>query len=297
MISQLQEAFENNNFAITGEIGPTKGTNVNECLDEAEQYLKGRCTAVNVTDNQSSVMRLGSMAACHMLIDQEIEPVFQMTCRDRNAIALQSDALSAYSLGIRNVLALTGDHQSLGDHPQAAGVFDLDSVTLLQSLRSLEEGVDMTGNKLNGIPKFYKGAVVTPCSTPLELQLIKMEKKIAAGAQFFQTQAVYDVEQFKEFMTEAAKFGVPIMVGQVLLKSVGMARFMNSNVAGIEVPEHLIEELKKDKDATKSGETGARICAEFLKECKDICQGAHLMTLGWERLVPQIIDNAGLGDN
>lgn len=293
-LSRLQQQLESGVFAVTGEIGPAKGTNVDGCLEEAEHHLKDRCTAVNVTDNQSSVMRFGSMATCHLLAEKGIEPVFQMVCRDRNAIALQSDALSAYALGIRNVLALTGDHQSLGDHPQAAGVFDLDSVTLLGTLCSLERGEDMAGNELDGAPAFYKGAVVTPCSDPLEPQLIKMEKKIAAGAQFFQTQAVYDPDRFAHFMKEAAQFGMPILAGQVLLKSVGMARYMNSNVSGVDVPEHLIEELKKDKAAAKSGETGARICASFVKDCRDLCQGVHLMTLGWEHLVPRIIAEAGL---
>jgi 5,10-methylenetetrahydrofolate reductase len=192
------------------------------------------------------------------------------------------------------VLALTGDHQSLGDHPQSTGVFDLDSVSLLQALTGLENGKDMSGNELDGTPSFFKGAVVTPCVDPVEPQIIKMEKKIQAGAQFFQTQGVYDIKQLESFMKQVEQFKVPVMVGLIVLKSVGMARFMNNNVAGVNVPENLIEELKKDKEATKSGKTGARICADFLKEAKGMCQGAHLMTLGWEHLVPEIIEQAGL---
>lgn len=293
-VSNLQKKLENGSFVVTGEIGPPKGTNVEPCIEHAQKYLKDRCTAVNVTDNQSSVMRFGSMATCKMLIDRGIEPVLQMVCRDRNAIALQSDALSAYALGVRNVLAITGDHQVLGDHPQATGVFDLDSVSLLKTLWGLEDGKDMSGNDLDGKPEFFKGAVVTPCTDPVEPQIIKMEKKIEAGAQFFQTQAVYDIRQFENFMEKVANLKVPVLVGQVILKSVGMARFMNKNVSGITVPENLIEELKKDKEATKSGKTGARICAEFLKESKHMCHGAHLMTLGWEHLVPEIIKMAEL---
>ena len=294
-LSNLQKKIEKGSFVVTGEVGPPKGTNVEPCLGDAEKYLKDRCTAVNVTDNQSSVMRFGSMAACQMLMDRGIEPILQMVCRDRNAVALQSDALSAYGLGVRNVLAITGDHQSLGDHPQATGVFDLDSVSLLQVISGLESGRDMSGNELDGKPEFFKGAIVTPCADPVEPQIIKMEKKVKAGAQFFQTQAIYDVNQFENFMKRVQKFKIPVLVGQVVLKSVGMARFMNKNVSGVNVPENVIEELKKDKDATKSGKTGTRICAEFLKEAKNMCQGAHLMTLGWEHLVPEIIEMAGLG--
>lgn len=293
-LSNLQKKIESGSFVVTGEVGPPKGTNVKACIEDAEKYLKDTCTAVNVTDNQSSIMRFGSLATCQLLMNSGLEPILQMVCRDRNAIALQSDALSAYGLGIRNVLSITGDHQALGDHPQATGVFDLDSVGLLKTLGGLEDGRDMSGNELDGKPEFFKGAVVTPCAEPVEPQIIKMEKKIKAGAQFFQTQAVYDIRQFEQFMKKVEQLKAPVLVGQVVLKSVGMARFMNKNVAGVMVPENLIEELKKDKEATKSGKAGARICAEFLKEAKHMCQGAHLMTLGWERLVPEIVEMAEL---
>lgn len=292
-LSNLQEKLDSATFVITGEIGPPKGTNVDPCLKEAEEYLKNRCTAVNVTDNQSSVMRFGSMAACRMLLDRGIEPILQMVCRDRNAIALQSDLLSAYGLGIRNVLAITGDHQTLGDHPQSTGVFDLDSVGLLQVLSTLESGKDMSANELDGKPQFVKGAVVTPCVDPVEPQIIKMEKKVQAGAQFFQTQAVYEPERFAAFMQQVKPIGVPVIAGIVLLKSAGMAKYMNKNVAGVNVPDEMIKELAgadKDKRADKSVEIAARL----INELKGLCQGIHIMALGWERHVPAILEKAGL---
>ena len=293
-LSNLQEKLETGGFVITGEIGPPKGTNVDPCLQEAEEYLKGRCTAVNVTDNQSSVMRFGSMATCRMLLDRGIEPVLQMVCRDRNAIALQSDVLSAYGLGIRNVLAITGDHQTLGDHPQSTGVFDLDSVGLLQVLTGLESGKDMSGEALDGSPEFFKGAVVTPCVDPVEPQIIKMEKKVRAGAQFFQTQAVYEPDRFASFMEQVKPIGVPVIAGIVLLKSAGMAKYMNKNVAGVNVPDEMVKELAA-VDKAKRAEKSVEIAARLVNELKGLCQGIHIMALGWERCVPAILEKAGLG--
>jgi len=292
-MTKLKEAASADKFVVTSEVGPPKGINVEKCLEDAES-LKDRITAFNVTDLQSSVMRFGSLATCRLLIERGLEPIMQMTCRDRNRLALQSDLLSAYGLGIENVLCLTGDHQQLGDHPQAKDVFDLDSVQLLQAAKVLQEGKDMVGNELDGTPEFFLGAVVTPGADPLEPQIMKMEKKIKAGAQFFQTQAVYDTEKFKEFMKQALDFKVPIMAGIVILKSVGMARYMNANVAGVNVPDELIEELKKDKQKTKSGQTGVEIAVRIINEIKDCCQGIHLMALGWEDKIPAILDGAGL---
>lgn len=292
-MSRLSQALESGKFVVTSEIGPPKGVNVEKCLAEAER-LKERVTAFNVTDLQSAVMRFGSLATCRLLIERGMEPVLQMTCRDRNRLALQSDLLSAYGLGIRNVLCITGDHQKLGDHPQAKGVFDLDSVQLLAAAKTLQQGKDLAGNELQGSPEFFLGAVVTPEAEPLQMQIIKMKKKIEAGAEFFQTQAVYNTEKFKEFIKQVSDLNVPILAGLVILKSAGMARFMNESVAGVNVPEELIAELARDKEKTKSGLTGIEIAVRTIKEIKDYCRGVHLMPLGWDDKVPAILDGAGL---
>ncbi len=214
-----------------------------------------------------------------------------MTCRDRNRIALQSDLLSAHVFGIENVLCLTGDYVSLGDHPQARPVFDLDSISLLQAAVKLREGKDLSGNELQGTPDFCLGAVVAPAADPVEPQIIKMEKKVAAGAEFFQTQAVYEPEKFDQFMGQIKHLGVPIMLGIVLLKSAGMARFMNKNVAGVHVPDSLIDEMDKAEDRVKKSiEIGARL----IKEMRDMCHGVHIMPIGWEKHVPALLDAAGL---
>jgi len=289
----LQSLLEAGKFVVTAEVGPLKGTDVTE-IEEVAELLRGRVDAVNVTDQQSSVMRLGSLATCHLLKEKGLEPIFQMTCRDRNRLALQSDLLSAYVLGIENVLAITGDLPSLGDHPQAKPVYDLDSVQLLWVIKRLNEGYDMAGNELKGKPNFFPGAVVNPgadTEAAFELQLIKMEKKMTAGARFFQTQAIYDVNAFAKFMKRVEEFKVPILAGIIPLKSAGMARFMNKNVAGVFVPEELINKMAEAEDKTK---TGIEIAANILKELRDICHGVHIMAIGWEKKVPAVLDAAGL---
>ncbi|MFH0826440.1 MAG: methylenetetrahydrofolate reductase [Candidatus Omnitrophota bacterium] len=278
-------------FLLTSEIGPPKGIDTGRILEDAE-LIRSRVDAINVTDLQSSVMRLGSLAVCSLLKQKGFEPIFQVTCRDRNRLALQSDILSAASLGIENLLILTGDHPALGDHPEAKPVFDLDSVQLLQVVQRLQEGFDMKGNPLEGpSPKFLAGAVVNPGADPLEPQIIKMEQKIQAGAQFFQTQAIYDVKIFENFLSKVKHLKVPILGGIVLLKSAGMARYMNKNVAGVSVPEHLIKEMEETKD--KSGQSVA-IAARLIKELKPMCQGVHIMPIGWDKKVPLVLDAAGL---
>jgi 5,10-methylenetetrahydrofolate reductase len=292
-MSRLSERLQNGQFVLTSEVGPPKGTDVTEMVEEARQ-LAGQVAAVNVTDLQSSVMRVGSLAVSKVLLDNGIEPVYQLTCRDRNRLALQADLLSAAVLGIENLLCLTGDHTTLGDHPGSKPVFDLDSVSLLQAVSRLEEGADLAGNELAGFPRYFKGAVVAPAAEPLEPQLIKMERKLEAGAQFFQTQAVYDLNQFERFMNKAQAFGVPVLLGLVLLKSPNMARFMNENVAGVAVPESIITAMDVDKKDRKK--KCAEITVGLIREMRHLCQGIHFMPLGWESLVLQIIEDADLAN-
>ena len=289
----LQPLFESGKFIITTEVGPPKGTDIAE-LEEAADVLRGRVDAANVTDQQSSVMRLGSLPVCHMLKDKGLDPVFQITCRDRNRLALQSDLLSAWVLGVENMLAITGDLPALGDHPQAKPVYDLDSVQLLEVVGKLNGGHDMAGNELKGKTNLFPGAVVNPganTEAALELRIMKMEKKIKAGARFFQTQAIYDPESFAKFMKRVEGFKVPVLAGIIPLKSAGMARFMNKNVAGVFVPEGLIERMA---DAEDRVQTGIAIAAELIKQLKDMCQGVHIMAIGWEKKVPLVLDAAGL---
>ncbi len=289
----LQPLFEAGKFVVTAEVGPLKGTDTTE-IEEVAELLQGKVDAANVTDQQSSVMRLGSLATCHLLKERGLAPVFQVTCRDRNRLALQSDLLSAYALGVENVLSITGDLPALGDHPQAKPVYDLDSVQLLWVISRLNEGYDMAGNELKGKPNFFPGAVVNPgadAGAAFELQLIKMEKKIQAGARFFQTQAVYDANAFARFMERAKGFNVPVLAGIIPLKSAGMARFMNKNVAGVFVPEEMINKMAEAEDKAK---TGIDIAVNLIKELKDICQGVHIMAIGWEKKVPEIVEQAGL---
>ena len=292
-MSKLSEKLKRDEFAVTGEIGPPKGINIEEPLDEAKELLKDRVVAVNVTDNQSAVMRIGSMAICHLLKQSGIEPIFQMVTRDRNQIALQSDLLSAWVLGIENVLCLTGDHNSLGDHQESKGVYDLDSVQLLKAVTGLNEGHDMAGNELDGSPNFFQGAVVTPEYDPVELQVIKMKKKIDAGAKFFQTQAVYDVKTFENFMNQVEKLNVPILAGIVVLKSAGMAKYMNENVAGVFVPDDMIKEMAETEKQDRK-KKAIEIAARIIRALKPMCQGVHIMPLGWDDTVPEIIKEADL---
>jgi len=290
---KLIERFKQGKFVITCELGPPKGIEIDKLIDEVEP-LRDKVDAFNVTDLQSSVMRVGSLAACRLLKDKDLEPIMQLTCRDRNRLALQSDVLSAAVLGIENLLCLTGDHPTLGDHPKAMPVFDLDSVQLLSAVKGLMGAKDMAGNDLEGRPpEFCLGAAVNPGAEPLEPQIMKMEKKVQAGAEFFQTQAVYEVDKFSSFMEKVRHFKVPVMAGIVLLKSPAMAKFMNANVAGIHVPEEIIDELAgvgKEKRVEKSLEISARL----IRQLKDLCQGVHIMSLGWERHISTVLEMARL---
>lgn len=291
---KLTQAYKNKEFVITSEVGPVKGCARNGhkagFLAEAET-VKPYVHAVNVTDNQSAVMRLGSMAASVLLKHAGIEPIYQLTCRDRNRIALQSDLLSACTLGIDNVLCLTGDHLKLGDHPTGKGVFDIDSVQLLDIARGLNQGRDMMGNSLTAASDLALGAVVNPNFQPLDLQLLKMEKKIAAGAEFFQTQAVYDPKLFEAFVRKTEGFKTPIQYGLVLLKSPKMAAFMNQHVSGITVPQALIDEMASVPPEGYK-EKSLEIAIRLLKEIAPMVQGIHFMPLGWSDLVPQLASTA-----
>ncbi len=291
-MSRLRKALETGGFPVTSEIGPPKGTRVDHVLEEASK-LKDKVAAVNVTDLQSAVMRVGSLVMCIRLKEMGVEPVLQVTCRDRNRISLQSELLSADVMGVENVLCLTGDHIVLGDHQEARPVFDLDSVQLLKAVEILNGGHDLAGHELEGAPNLFAGAVTTPEFEPMDLQLLKMKKKIDAGAKFFQTQAVYDTEKFKAFMDRVSGWNVPVMAGLVLLKSPGMAKFMNKNVAGVFVPDNLIEEIKKTPKADRK-KKAAEIAARIIREVRPYCQGIHLMPLEWDEVVPDIIEQAEL---
>ena len=291
---RITELFNDGQFVVTAEVGPPKGIDCSHVVEEAKEYLSG-IHAVNVTDNQSSVMRMGSLPVCVAMKNAGLTPILQLTCRDRNRIALQSELLGAAALGIDNILCLTGDHTKMGDHKGAKPVFDLDSVSLLHTVCQLEKGVDLGGNPLVGpAPKFAKGAVVSPCSDSLDAQLAKMERKVMAGAEYFQTQAVFDSEKFIAFAEKAKQFGKPVQLGVIIPKSAGMAKFMNNNVAGVHVPQWMIDELAADKEKAKAGITGVELAAKVIKECRPYCQGLHIMALGWEAKVPELLKLAGI---
>ena len=285
----LKDSLSSKKFTITAEICPPKGTDISNFLKKA-RLLKNKIAAANVTDNQRAVMRLSSLACSVLLLKEGIDPVFQMTCRDRNRIAIQSDIMGAWALGVKNILALSGDHVSFGDHRDAKAVFDLDSVQLVQVISKLNSGTNMKDTPLKGGTDFFIGAVVAPEAEPWESEMIKFEKKIEAGAKFFQTQAVYDMEKFHRFYEYAKKFDVKILAGILLLKSAKMAHFLNNNVPGVTVPKHLIDELEKAPDQLMRG---IEIAAQQVKELRAFCDGAHIMAIGQEESVARIIETAG----
>jgi len=289
----INELRKKKAFIVTSELVPPKGPNIEYVLKAAET-IAPFVDAINVTDGQSAVMRMGSLPLCSLLIDRGIEPIFQLTCRDRNRIALQSELLNAAGLGIRNVLCLTGDHVALGDHPDAKQVFDFDSVSLLWAAQKLNAGSDIRGNVLNGATDLCAGAVVNPNASPIEPQLLKMERKIQAGARFFQTQAVFEISKLEPFARKAQEMNVPLLLGILLLKSPAMATFINEHVSGVHVPEGFVNELKSSKNPIQSG---IGIAAKIINEAKDVCQGIHIMTVGREELVKQVLDKAGISQN
>jgi len=294
MASSFREVLKSDKFVITSEIGPPKGTNIEKMLHHID-LLKDKVDALNVTDHQSSVMRFPSIGGCLAIKEQGGEPILQVTCRDRNRLALQAELLFAYTRGIRNVLCLTGDAVVVGDHKAAKGVFDLDSAQLLMTIRQMESGKDLGGNDLDGTVEFCAGAIVTPEANPLEPQLIKFEKKIKAGAEFFQTQAIYDLDEFAKFMEYARQFPVKILAGIILLVSARMAKYMTENVPGVSVPQSLVDELAaapKGEAINKGIEIAGRMIATIKKE--SMCDGVHVMAIGREEVVPDILKAAGL---
>ncbi len=296
MASSLREVLDSGKFVVTAEIGPPKGTNLENTLHHID-LLKDKVDGLNVTDNQSSVMRYPSIATTIIIKERGGEPILQMTCRDKNRMALESELLFAYTRGIRSVLALTGDSVRVGDHKEAKGVFDLDSVQLIKMIRLMESGKDLGGNELDGAIEFCVGATVTPEANPIEPQLMKFEKKIEAGAEFFQTQAVYDLDKFRKFMEYARQFDVKILAGIVLLVSAGMARYMNANVPGIFVPKELIDEMAGvPKGKGNALKKGIEIAGRMIRELKDdaVCDGVHIMAIGKEEVVPDILAAAGM---
>ncbi|MBI5468207.1 MAG: methylenetetrahydrofolate reductase [Deltaproteobacteria bacterium] len=284
----LVEELASGRFVITAEICPPRGADTEDFLKKA-RLLKKSIAAANVTDNQRAVMRLSSLACSVLLLREGIDPVFQMTCRDRNRLALQSDILGAWALGIKNILALTGDHVSFGDHREAKAVFDVDSVQLVGLIDGLNHGRNMKDKELRGRTGFLIGAVVAPEANPWEPEGIKFEKKIAAGARFFQTQAIYDMDKFKRFFEVASKSDVKILGGILLLKSAKMANYLNTNVPGVHVPKALIDELEGAPDQL---EKGIEIASRQLRELRSFCHGAHIMAIGQEESVVKIIEGA-----
>jgi len=298
-ISHLQKVLTAGSFAVTAECGPPRGADP-EIIRSKGALLKGHVDAVNVTDNQTAIVRMSSIAACSHLLQMGLEPVMQMVTRDRNRIALQSDILGAYSLGIRNILCLSGDHQSFGSQPDAVNVFDIDSINLVRTVRNMREiGQDMSGFDLKETPRMFVGAAANPFADPFEYRVIRLAKKIEAGADFIQTQCVYNLERFARWMQQARDEGlterVHIMAGVTPLKSAPMARYMATRVAGMDIPAELIKRMEgvSKKDAAREG---LAICAETIAALREIkgVSGIHIMAIEWEEKVAEIVSAAGL---
>jgi methylenetetrahydrofolate reductase (NADPH) len=297
--SRLKKVLSAGHFAVTAEVGPPKGADP-EVIRKKGGLLKGCVDSVNVTDNQTGVVRLSSLASCVILREEGLDPVLQMATRDRNRIALQSDVLGASALGIRNILCLSGDHQSLGNQPGAKGVFDLDSMQLLQVVRQMrDKGVVIGGDKLSSLPDLFIGAVENPFGDPQQYRVRRLAKKVRAGAEFIQTQSIYNLDRFREFMAEARDKGldelVAILGGITPLKSVRMAEYMASNVAGMDIPAPVIDRLK-GAPAKEQRLEGIKIAVETIQTLREIkgVRGVHIMAIEWEEAVPELIEKAGL---
>lgn len=301
-MSNLQKVLESGQFAVTGELGPPKNAD-GEVVKTKSKILKGYVDAVNITDCQTAIVRMSSIASSVMLMQEGLEPVIQMTCRDRNRIAIQSDLLGAAALGAKNLLCLTGDHQKFGNHANSVGVFDMDSIQLLQMVQAMRDKKEFQcGEAIKNVePKFFIGAAANPFADPFEFRALRLAKKIAAGAQFIQTQIVYNLEKFTRWMEAVRDLGLDkkcyIMAGVTPPKSIGMARYMQKNVPGLDVPEEVIARLKGAKDAKKNvSEEGINLCIDIIKQIKEIkgVAGVHIMAIEWESAVPIIADRAGL---
>ncbi len=298
MESNLEKIFEAGHFAVTGELGPPKSANIETTLHHAEE-MRNHVDAYNITDNQTAIVRTSSIGVAAHLVQRGMEPVVQMTCRDRNRICLQADVLGAASFGARNFLCLQGDHGNFGNEVSCKNVNDLDSTQLIQTVKNMrDEGVFIGGDKLDHpLPRVFIGAVANPFADPFEYRALRLAKKAAAGAQFVQTQCIFDLERFEKWMEMVRELGlhkkVKIMGGVTPIKSVGMARYMQNNVSGMIVPEELIQRVKGAEDKKKEG---LKIAIETIQRLKEIegVAGVHVMAIAWEEVVPEIVESAGL---
>jgi len=297
--SRLERLLEKGEFVVTSECGPPRGADP-EVIRKKGEILKGSVDAVNVTDNQTSVVRMSSFASCIILKEMGFDPILQMVCRDRNRIALQSDILGAGALGINNILCLTGDHQKFGDHSTAKNVFDVDSIQLIQTVRWMrDEGKFLSGEELKGVPKLFIGAAANPFADPFEIRVPRLAKKVAAGVQFIQTQCIYNLDKFEKWMAMVRDRGlhekVHILAGVTPFKSAGMARYMKNMVPGMDVPDELIERMK-GVEKEKQAEEGITICVESIQRLRAIegVHGVHIMAIEWEEKVPEIAKRTGL---
>jgi methylenetetrahydrofolate reductase (NADPH) len=297
--SRLERLLQAGHFVVTGECGPPKGADIDRIKQKAD-CLIGYVDAVNVTDNQTAIVRMSSIAASTLLVQMGLEPVMQMVCRDRNRIAMQSDVFGAYALGIRNMLCLSGDHQKFGNHAGAKNVYDVDSIQLVDMVRRMrDEGKVQSGDEIEGVPRMFIGAAGNPFGDPFAFRVIRLAKKIAAGVDFIQTQCIYNMDKFRAWMGQVVDQGldqkVHILAGVTPLKSLGMARYMASNVSGIEVPDALIERIKGVPKENRAQE-GIRISIEQIQQLRETpgVHGIHLMAIEWEQKVPEIVKGAGL---
>lgn len=289
-MSRFSKALSSGKFAVTCELNPPKGVNLDPLFKKA-LALDGSVDAFNLTDSAGSNLAMAPIGAARLLAEKGVETILQIACRDRNRLALQSEMLAAGALGLSNVLCMTGDPPGRGDHAEAKAVFDIDAIDLLRALSALSSGRDFAGNELKGTPEVFAGAVVNPGASDLDRELSRMEDKVKAGAAFFQSQAVYDPEPFEKFMVRAREFGVPVLAGMIVLKSAKMARNLDATLPGVSVPQPIIDEMERAEDRTAAS---TRITAELINQVKSLCDGVHIMAIGWESKVPAILAAAGL---